>query len=118
MEESTIIIDEHETNEQAIEKQINELLKKLDNTLKEMEELKTKAINKKLLLEAEKFSQGIAIINKLITDTNTQLEQLTIKILKAKAETANEEALNLNKEYSEIVTKISNLRSDKFQKEM
>jgi len=27
MEESTIIIDEHETNEQAIEKQINELLK-------------------------------------------------------------------------------------------
>jgi hypothetical protein len=111
MEESTIIIDKHETNEQAIEKQINELLKKLDNTLKEMEELKTKAINKKLLLEAEKFSQGIAIINKLITDTNTQLEQLTIKILKAKAETANEEALNLNKEYSEIVTEISNIKS-------
>ena len=64
---------------------MNELLKKLDNTLKEMEELKTKAINKKLLLEAEKFSQVIAIINKLITDTNIQLEQLTIKIIKAKA---------------------------------
>lgn len=48
MEESTIIIDEHEINEQAIEKQINELLKKLDNTLKEMEELKTKAISKKV----------------------------------------------------------------------
>ena len=111
MEESTIIIDEHETNEQAIEKQINELLKKLENTLKEMEELKTKAINKNLLLEAEKFGQGIAIINKLITDTNIQLEQLTIKIIKAKAETANEEALNLNKEYSEIVTEISKIRS-------
>jgi hypothetical protein len=111
MEESTIIIDEHETNEQTIEKQINELLKKLENTLKEMEELKTKAINKKLLLEAEKFSQGIATINKLITDTNIQLEQLTIKIIKAKAETANEEALNLNKEYSEIVTEISKIKS-------
>ena len=111
MEESTIIIDEHETNEQTIEKQINELLKKLENTLKEMEELKTKAINKKLLLEAEKFSQGIAIIHKIITDTNIQLEQLTIKIIKAKAETANEEALNLNKEYSEIVTEISKIRS-------
>ena len=111
MEESTIIIDEHETNEQTIEKQINELLKKLENTLKEMEELKTKAINIKLLLEAEKFSQGIATINKLITDTNIQLEQLTIKIIKAKAETANEEALNLNKEYSEIVTEISKIKS-------
>ena len=76
-----------------------------------MEELKTKAINKKLLLEAEKFSQGIATINKLITDTNIQLEQLTIKIIKAKAETANEEALNLNKEYSEIVTEISKIKS-------
>ena len=73
--------------------------------------LTTKAINKKLLLEAEKFSQGIATINKLITDTNIQLEQLTIKIIKAKAETANEEALNLNKEYSEIVTEISKIRS-------
>ncbi|MDQ1251076.1 MAG: hypothetical protein QG646_145 [Euryarchaeota archaeon] len=49
-----------------------------------MEELKTKAISKKLLLEADKFSQVIAIINKLITDTNVQLEQLTIKIIKAK----------------------------------
>ena len=73
--------------------------------------LTTKAINKKLLLEAEKFSQGIATINKLITDTNIQLEQLTIKIIKAKAETANEEALNLNKEYSEIVTEISKIKS-------
>jgi len=109
MEESTIIIDEHETNEQAIEKQIHSLLNKLESALKEMEELKTKAVDLKLLLEAEKFSQGIAIINKLIIDTNIQLEQLTIKIIKAKAETVNEESSNLNKEYFEIVKEISKI---------
>jgi oligoendopeptidase F len=109
MEESTIIINEHETNEQAIEKQIHSLLNKLESALKEMEELKTKAVDLKLLLEAEKFSQGIAIINKLIIDTNIQLEQLTIKIIKAKAETVNEESSNLNKEYFEIVKEISKI---------